>query len=79
MTTTAVTAKQRLDEAMRDYIAEITDGTYLTEYFLVAASTDVADMGTSRTIYVTVTAQDQPPHVSLGLLAYANVGRVAAD
>lgn len=70
MTTVGVTARQRLDEALRDYIAEITDGAILTEYFLMTAAT-VEDIGTGRTIYSWVTPPTQAPHVSLGLIRYA--------
>lgn len=77
--TQVVTAKQKLDDAMRDYVAEITDGAILTEYFLITASTMVEDIGTARTMYAFVTADSQPPHVTLGLLAYARDNGTVVD
>lgn len=77
--TVALTTKQRLDEAMRDYISEATEGTILTDYFLVTASTDMEDIGTGRTMYVLCTAENQPPHVTLGLIAYARDNGTVID
>ncbi len=60
-----------LDDALRDYIAEATDGAILTDYFIIAAGTELEDIGTGRTMYCFTTPPSQPPHVSMGLLAYA--------
>lgn len=79
MTTTGVTTKQRLDDAMRDYIAEITEGAILTDYFLCTASMLVEDIGTGRTMYAFATAENQPPHISLGLIAYAHDNGTVVD
>ncbi len=77
--TAVMTTKQVLDAALRDYIAEITDGSFLTEYFLVSASTSMEDIGTARTMYAFVTADNQAPHVTLGLLAYARDNGTVVD
>ena len=39
MTTTGVTTRERLDNALRDYVSEVADGAILTDYFIVTAST----------------------------------------
>lgn len=79
MTATDVSTRQRLDDAMRDYIAEIGDGAILTDWFLITAATTVEDIGAGRTIYSWVQPPTQPPHVSLGLLAYASENATTVD
>lgn len=71
MTATDVTARERLDEALRDYVAEVSGGAILTEYFVITASTNMQDIGTGRTIYVWFAPPNQAAHTSLGLLHYA--------
>lgn len=66
-----LTRKQILDNALRDYIADATDGAILTDYIVIAASTELDDIGTGRTVYMFTTPDAQPTHVSMGLLAYA--------
>tara|TARA_R110002124_G_scaffold5003_2_gene31458 strand:+ start:167 stop:406 length:240 start_codon:yes stop_codon:yes gene_type:complete len=63
--------KADLDLALTAHIADLTEGAYLTDYFLVAASTETEDFGTGRTVYCFVTTNNQPAHISMGLLAYA--------
>jgi hypothetical protein len=67
-----LTRKEILDNALRDYIAETTDGAILTDYFTVAASTELDDIGTGRTVYLFITPPAQPAHVSMGLISYAH-------
>jgi hypothetical protein len=63
--------REVLEDALRDYVAERTDGAILTDYFVVAASTEFEDIGTGSTLYMFLTPETQPAHVSMGLLAYA--------
>lgn len=65
------TTLQRLNDALRDYIAETWDGGILTDHVIVAAATTMQDFGTSRTIYAFIAPPQQPPHVTLGLINYA--------
>lgn len=71
MTTTGVTTRESLDNALRDYVSEVADGAILTDYFIVTASTNMEDIGTGRTMYVWFTPPNQAPHTSIGLLRYA--------
>lgn len=79
MTTTGVTTRQRLDDAMRDYIAEVADGAILTDFFLITASTTMDDIGTGRTIYTWISPPTQAPHVTMGLIAYAHDNGTVVD
>lgn len=79
MTTVGVTARQRLDEALRDYVAEVADGAILTDYFVVTASTTMEDIGTGRTMYVWFAPHNQSPHTTLGLLHYATDNAMVVD
>ena len=72
--------REILEAALRDYVADMTDGAVLTDFFVIAASTELADIGTGRTMYCMITPQTQPPHVSIGLLNYAvDYGDVGDD
>lgn len=71
MTALEVAARQRLDNALRDYIAEITEGGILTDFVVITAATTLDDIGTGRTIYSWLNPPTQAPHVTMGLLAYA--------
>lgn len=79
MTTVGVTARERLDEALRDYVAEVADGAILTEHFVITASTAMEDIGTGRTMYVWFAPRSQPPHTTLGLLHYAADNAMVGD
>lgn len=78
MTTTAV--RDRLNEALRDYIAEVSDGAILTDWVTIAAATTIDDIGTGRTLYTFLCPPTQPPHVTLGLIQYgADNGTITDD
>ena len=80
MTTVGVTARERLDEALRDYIAEVSDGAILTDWVSIAAATTLDDIGTGRTLYTFICPQQQPPHITLGLIRYgADNGTITDD
>jgi len=64
--------KTALDNAIQNHVAHATNGAYLTDYFIICAATEAEDFGTGRTIYMFLTNESQPPHVSMGLLAYAS-------
>ncbi len=70
MTTVGVTARERLDIALRDYIAEASEGALLTDWVCVAAATTLEDIGTGRTLYTFICPPTQPPHITLGLIRY---------
>lgn len=55
------------------------DGSILTDYFVVTASTTMEDIGTGRTMYVWFAPQNQPPHTTLGLLHYAADNAMVGD
>lgn len=63
--------KAALDLALRDHIAEITTGSILTDYFTIAASVDMEDIGSGTVYYCFITPDKQPAHVSMGLIQYA--------
>jgi hypothetical protein len=62
--------RAEFDAALRDYLADVTEGGILTDYVIVAATTSMDDIGTGRTWYATLAPLTQPPHVTLGLLHY---------
>lgn len=57
-----------LEEAIRDHLADL---GHLNDWVLVAATTELEDIGTGRTSYTLVNAPAQPVHVSFGLLHHA--------
>lgn len=60
------------DTALRDYVSDMTDGAVLTDFLLIAAASSPEDFDENRTRYCIITPRSQPPHVSLGLLKYAD-------
>lgn len=66
-----------LEEAIRDHLADL---GILTDWVLVAATTEIEDIGTGRTAYTLLTAPSQPVHVSFGLLHHAiDYGEIEDD
>lgn len=63
--------KADLEAAVAAHIADKTDGNILTDWALVIASSAMEDIGTGATVYLFESNDNQPAHVSFGLLQYA--------
>jgi hypothetical protein len=60
-----------LVDALREYVANDTDGGHLGDFVIVAASATIEDVGDNRTRYCVVSPGAQPSHSTVGLLHYA--------
>lgn len=66
-----------LEEALRDHLSDL---GMLGDWVLVAATTELEDIGTGRTSYTVLTGVGQPVHVSFGLLHHAiSYGEIEDD
>lgn len=67
----SVESKSLLEAALAAHIADVTEGNILTDYCIIAASSSMDDIGTGSTEYFFEANEGQPPHVSYGLITYA--------
>jgi hypothetical protein len=63
--------KAALETALADHISALTDGQIVTDWTLIAATTTVENIGTGTTGYWCEGNDNQPVHVTIGLLQYA--------
>lgn len=68
--TVELSVRDRLDNALRDYVADQTDGSVLVDWVTIAASTTIEDIGTGRNYYLIVAPPQQSAHATLGLLKH---------
>lgn len=64
--------KLALEQALQDHILDVTQGNLLTDWALIAASTQMDDIGSGVTSYFIEGNTGQPVHVSIGLLRYGS-------
>lgn len=64
------TTKAALEAALTQHIADVTDGGIITDWALIAAVTNLEDIGTGKTRYWCEGNSAQPVHVTVGLLRY---------
>jgi hypothetical protein len=57
-------------DALREYVANDTDGGHLGDFVIVAASATIEDVDDNRTRYCVVNPAGQPVHCTVGLLRY---------
>ena len=60
-----------LEDAIRAHVADIQDGEIVTDWALITASTAFENIGTMRLTYGLEAPEQQPQHVTIGLLEYA--------
>lgn len=63
--------KADLDAAIAAHIADTGDGSLVTDWAMIAATTTVENIGTGRTRYLLEGNDNQPVHVMTGLFRYA--------
>lgn len=64
--------KADLDAALAAHIADVGDGSFVTDWAMIAALTTVDNIGTGRTSYFLEGNENQPVHVMTGLFRYAS-------
>jgi hypothetical protein len=65
--------------AISAYVAEVTDGGIVTDWALVTASTEMEDIGSMRATYRLDCPENQPEHVTLGLIEYSRQTYLSGD
>lgn len=63
--------KANLDAAIAAHVADTGDGSIVTDWALIAATTTVDNIGTGTTSYLLEGNDNQPVHVMTGLFRYA--------
>lgn len=66
----SVETKAALEQALSTHIASLTEGDIVTDWTLIAATTTVENIGTGTTRYWCEGNDNQPVHVTVGLLQY---------
>jgi hypothetical protein len=64
--------KADLDAALAAHVADVGDGSIVTDWALIAATTTVDNIGTGTTSYLLEGNDNQPVHVMTGLFRYAS-------
>lgn len=64
--------KADLEAALAAHVADTGDGSLVTDWALVAATTTVENIGSGVTSYLLEGNENQPMHVMTGLFRYAS-------
>ncbi|MGM7680093.1 hypothetical protein [Microbacterium sp. A94] len=64
--------KVALDAAIAAHVAETGEGSIVTDWALIAATTSMENIGTGTTRYLLEGNDNQPVHVMTGLFRYAS-------
>lgn len=64
--------KSDLDAAIAAHVADTGNGSLVTDWALIAATTTVENIGTGTTAYLLEGNDNQPVHVMTGLFRYAS-------